>query len=167
MNELLSLVLFSALLFGCDSERGSGQYSATKTEAANNKEKQPQEDLGGRTEGRGKNPIDKDDANVTSDNGSSTVVESPVPAEPKEPIEIPPKTAEEPVTEDEPGLDLFHDHRRQMEEPQMAFHPVLHRRPGTRFAKGATPGHHGLSSLCFSGQGRVPRQSRRFPSGRV
>ena len=167
MNELLSLVLFSALLFGCDSEMGSGQYSATKTEAANNKEKQPQEDLGGRTEGRGKNPIDKDDANVTSDNGSSTVVESPVPAEPKEPIEIPPKTTEEPVTEDEPGLDLFHDHRRQMEEPQMAFHPVFHRRPGTRLTKGPTEGHHRFSGLRFSGQGGVSRQPCRLRVGGV
>ena len=106
MKKLLSLLLSTALLFGCDSERGLDQNSVAehvgKTDAANDKEKQRQEDLGGRTEGGGKDSTDKDDANVTSDNGSSKIVESPVPAEPEEPTKVSPQTPGDSATKDEP-----------------------------------------------------------------
>ena len=96
MKNLLSLVLLSALLFGCDSERGSSQDSAAEQAGKTSvKSKQREKDFIAPTQVGDEDPVAKVDTNVTSGSGSSNVVPPPVSAEPKESAEVPLKTNED------------------------------------------------------------------------
>lgn len=121
MKNLLSLVLFSALLFGCDSERGSSQDSAAEQAGKTSvKSKQREKDFIAPTQVEDEDPVAKVDTNVTSGSGSSNVVTPPVSAEPKESAEVPLKTnedTEEPKDETVKAPDLSSPKKENKAEP--------------------------------------------------